>query len=43
MGRFGGVYKETAALFDWQKREEHQVSLSEHYADLRHEGHANES
>jgi hypothetical protein len=30
------VYNETAAPFEWQKREVHQVSLSHHYADLRH-------
>ncbi len=33
--RFVAVYNETAAPFDWQKREVHQVDLSHHYADLR--------
>lgn len=33
--RFVTAYNETAAPFDWQKREVHQVTLSKHYADLR--------
>jgi hypothetical protein len=33
--RFATAYNETAAPFDWQKREVHQVTLSKHYADLR--------
>jgi transposase len=34
--RFVAAYNETAAPFDWQKREVHQVSFTNHYADLRH-------
>ncbi len=34
--RFVGAYNETATPFEWQKREVHQVTLSAHYADLRH-------
>jgi len=33
--RFVAAYNETAAPFNWQKREVHQVGLSQHYADLR--------
>ena len=32
--RFVVAYNATAAPFEWQKREVHQVSLSRHYADL---------
>ena len=32
---FVSAYNETAAPFEWQKREVHQASLSNHYADLR--------
>ncbi len=31
---FVAAYNTTAAPFDWQKREVHQVSFSNHYADL---------
>ncbi|MBA3887831.1 MAG: IS630 family transposase [Acidobacteria bacterium] len=33
--RFATVYNETAAPFEWQKREVHQIDLSRRYADLR--------
>jgi transposase len=33
--RFVAAYNETAAPFNWQKREVHQASLHQHYADLR--------
>ncbi|HKZ92142.1 MAG TPA: IS630 family transposase [Candidatus Limnocylindrales bacterium] len=32
---FVAGYNETAAPFEWQKREVHQISLSHHYAELR--------
>ncbi len=32
--RFVAASNETAAPFEWQKREAHQVNLSNHYADL---------
>jgi transposase len=33
--RFVAAYNETAAPFNWQKREVHQSSLRQHYAELR--------